>query len=73
MNLEIVSGEKALRCSVRDQGSITIPAAGMSQLGTPIWITLARDVTRYAKTTTIDGKTAHLYLTGRVGFGYSYQ
>jgi hypothetical protein len=74
MNLEIVAGEAAaLRCTVRDDGSVTIPSSALTALGGVSYITFQRDVTRYWKTTTLDGRTAHLYLTGRSGIGYRIQ
>jgi hypothetical protein len=76
MSLEIVGPgmpetAKALRCTIRDDGSITIPAGAVTQLGGVAYITFQRDVTRYWKVTTKGGKVAHLYLTGRSGIGYA--
>jgi hypothetical protein len=74
MSLELVSGETAaLRCNVRDDGSVTIPTAALASLGGVNYITFQRTVTRYWKTTTVDGRTAHLYLSGRSGIGYRIQ
>jgi hypothetical protein len=54
-----------LRCTVRDDGEVTIPQAAVGKLGLVSGIQMQRNVTRYRKTTTLDGKNAHLYLTGR--------
>jgi hypothetical protein len=78
MRLEIVGAgpietAKAVSCSVRDDGSVTIPATAVTQLGGVTYITFKRDVVRYWKTTTKAGKVAHLYLAGRNGIGYKVE